>query len=332
MSAAMEPGHEPLLRVRGLRKAYPVRRGWMMRVVDHVAAVDGVDLDVAAGETVGLVGESGSGKTTVGRCVLRLVEPDAGTVSFDGQPVLTLGAGELRRLRRQMQPVFQDPFASLNPRMTVGQMLTEPLVAHRIARGGEARDRAAEILDKVELGVGDLDRYPHEFSGGQRQRIAIARALVLGPRFLVCDEPVSALDVSIQAQILNLLVDLQQRDGLAYLFISHDLAVVRHVSHRVAVMYRGRIVEQGPAAAVFADPQHPYTQLLKSSVPTGETGGTPRDPAPAATTRVPGTGCTFRARCPLAMTRCGEDPAPPLERVAPNHRAACWVARGPDGR
>ena len=259
----------PLLRIRGLSKSFPVRRGLALRTVDRIPAVDGVDLEVASGETLALVGESGSGKTTVGRCVLRLIEPDGGTVEFDGQDVLALRGRELRALRRQMQPVFQDPFTSLNPRLSVAQALTEPLAVHGLARGAAARDRAASVLERVGLRADHLDRYPHEFSGGQRQRIAIARALVLEPRFVVCDEPVSALDVSVQARILNLLADLQRCDGIAYLFISHDLAVVRQLAHHVAVMHRGRIVEQAPADTQFAEPRHPYTRSLLASIPGG---------------------------------------------------------------
>ena len=257
----------PLLRVRGLTVAFPGRRVSVLRAAAPLRAVDGVDLDVFAGKTLGLVGESGSGKTTVGRCVLRLIEPDAGEVIFDGRDLLALGGRDLRSLRRQMQPVFQDPFTSLNPRLSVGQTLTEPLVAHGLARGPQARDRAASVLERVGLAADHLDRYPHDFSGGQRQRIAIARALILEPRFVVCDEPVSALDVSVQAQILNLLADLQDEDGLAYLFISHDLAVVRQLAHHVGVMHRGRIAEQAPADTLFADPQHAYTRSLLASVP-----------------------------------------------------------------
>ena len=316
---------QPLLRVRDLRKAFPVRRGLLGRTVDHVHAVDGIGFDIAAGETLGLVGESGSGKTTVGRCVLRLVEPDSGSVRFEGRELMELSPREIRSLRPRMQPVFQDPYASLNPRMTVGQMLVEPLIAHGIARGAAARERAARMLEQVELESDHLDRYPHDFSGGQRQRIAIARALILEPRFLVCDEPVSALDVSVQAQILNLLVGLQRSRGLTTLFISHDLAVVRHVCDQVAVMYRGRIVEQTSAETLFLGPRHPYTELLKASVPAGDGRPLPGQdaPPPEVSARL---GCPFRARCPAAVERCAGDPPPALQEVEPGHRVACWEA------
>lgn len=315
----------PLLAVCDLRKAFPIRRGLLGRTVDHVHAVDGIGFDIGPGETLGLVGESGSGKTTVGRCILRLVEPDSGSVRFEGRELMELSPREIRSLRPRMQPVFQDPYASLNPRMTVGQMLVEPLIAHGIARGASARERAARLLEQVELEADHLDRYPHDFSGGQRQRIAIARALILEPRFLVCDEPVSALDVSVQAQILNLLVDLQRSRGLATLFISHDLAVVRHVCRRVAVMYRGRIVEQAPADSLFEAPRHPYTQLLRDSVPAGDGQPLPaHDEEPAeAPVR---TGCPFRPRCPVAAERCAGDPPPTLQDVGEGHLVACWEA------
>jgi ABC-type oligopeptide transport system ATPase subunit len=257
----------PLVRVRDLAKTYPVRGGWLGRQVGQVRAVDGVSFEVHPGETLGLVGESGCGKTTTGRCVLRLIEPSAGSVEFDGTDVLALPPGQLRRFRRRMQMVFQDPYGSLNPRMTVGAMLEEPLAVHRIGERSDRRDRVAELLRRVGLRPEHAGRYPHEFSGGQRQRIGIARALALGPEFIVADEPVSALDVSIQAQVLNLLKDLQSELGVSYLFIAHDLAVVEHVSHRIAVMWGGQIVETGPTAQIIEDPQHEYTRTLLAAVP-----------------------------------------------------------------
>lgn len=256
----------PLLQVKGLQVHYPVRRGILFpRTVDTVRAVDGVDFEIRAGKTLGLVGESGSGKSTTARAVLQLIRPTAGEVLFEGQNLCKLSESELRPIRRRMQIVFQDPFSSLNPRMTVEQIVGEPLIVHALARGAEKRKRVLGLLDQVGLPQSALHRYPHEFSGGQRQRIGIARALATEPKLLVCDEPVSALDVSIRAQIVNLLQDLQERLGVAYLFIAHDLAIVRHVSHEIAVMYRGRIVEQAPAEQLYAKPQHPYTSILLES-------------------------------------------------------------------
>jgi oligopeptide transport system ATP-binding protein len=262
-----DPSPSPLLEVRGLVKTYPVSKGLLGRTRGVVTAVDGIDLEIAAGETLALVGESGCGKTTTGRCILRLVEPTAGSIRLDGTDVRSLAPGELRRFRRKMQIVFQDPYGSLNPRMTLGAMLEEPLLVHGLGDAEQRRERVIDLLREVGLHPDHARRYPHEFSGGQRQRIGIARALALQPKFIVADEPVSALDVSIQAQVLNLLMDLQQAMGLSYLFIAHDLGVVEHVSHRVAVMAAGRIVETGPTEQVIADPRHPYTRRLLAAVP-----------------------------------------------------------------
>jgi len=316
-----------LLELRDLRKSFPVGGSGFGRRA-RLLAVDGVDLDVSSGETVGLVGESGCGKSTLARLALRLLEPDAGTIRFEDRDLRALGRRELRGMRRRMQIVFQDPFASLNPRMTAGETISEGLRVHGLARGAERERRVAELLEIVGLAPDHASRYPHEFSGGQRQRIGIARALALEPRLIVADEPVSSLDVSIQAQILNLLLDLQQRFGLAYLFISHDLRVVRHLSRRVAVMYLGRIVEYGPADALYGRPQHPYTEALLSAVPVPDP--TQRHqrivlagdvPSPIA----PPPGCPFHPRCPKAIARCATD-RPALREVAPRHVTACHLA------
>ena len=308
-----------LLRVTGLTKTFRRPRWLPWTAATPVHAVRDVSFDLTPGATLGLVGESGCGKTTLARCVLRLVEPDAGEVRFDGHSVLDLGAGELRRLRRQMQMVFQDPYASLNPRMRVGKALAEPLEAHGFARGREAAQRVAAALERVGLDPGHVDRFPHDFSGGQRQRIAIARALMTEPRLLVCDEAVSALDVSVQAQILDLFADIRDERGLAYLFITHDLAVARHVSDRVAVMLAGSIVELAPTDALFADPVHPYTRDLLAAVP-----GQGEDHA-ADTHTLPATaGCPYRGLCSSADDRCDE--LPPLAEIAPGHLARCWAA------
>lgn len=326
-------GARPLLEVEGLVKHYDLRRG-LRRLVDPaegntVRALDGVDLAVARGETLGVIGESGSGKTTLGRCALGLVEPTAGTVRFDGIALGGLDRAASKALRRRMQIVFQDPYASLNPRRTVEQIVGLGLAVHERLDRATARAKILAMLERVGLGAAHLQRYPHQFSGGQRQRIGIARALVLGPEFVVCDEPVSALDVSIQAQILALLRELKEELGLTYLFIAHDLAVVAHVSDRVAVLYLGRIVEIGPTRAVLKEPAHPYTRALLAAVPRldrvrtrgeGRLAGEP--PSPVR----PPAGCRFHPRCPHALPICRERP-PELLEVASGHRAACHLHR-----
>jgi len=317
----------PLLQVQNLVKHFPVRRGFFRKEVGRVRAVDGVSFDIRPGETFGLVGESGSGKTTTGRLILRLIEPDSGEVRFAGQDVLALERSPLRRLRREMQIIFQDPYDSLNPRMKVGAIVGEPLVIHRLGDRRERAEKTAELLRLVGLDPGAASRYPHEFSGGQRQRIGIARALALKPRLIVADEPVSSLDVSIQAQIINLLVDLKEKFGLAYLFIAHDLRLIEQVSDRVAVMYLGKIVEQAESAELYRRPLHPYTQLLLSSIPEPDPdvrrqkvplNGDP--PSPIA----PPPGCRFHTRCPVAIARCRVE-EPPLIEVGAGHLAACHL-------
>jgi oligopeptide/dipeptide ABC transporter ATP-binding protein len=325
----------PLLEVRDLVKHYPGPRGifGLGRPRGVVRAVDGVSFTVAPGGTLGLVGESGCGKSTVGRTLLRLQEPTGGRVEFDGRDVFALTAAELRALRRRMQIVFQDPYSSLNPRMTVRQTLREPLEIHHLAAGADRDRRVAALLEEVGLDAAFADRYPHELSGGQRQRVGIARALSVEPAFIVCDEPVSALDVSVQAQVLNLLTDLQRTRRLAYLFIAHDLAVVRHIAEEVAVMYLGKIVERAPAERVYAAPRHPYTRSLLSAVPVPDPTVRKRRivlqgdvPSPAA----PPPGCPFHPRCPHPKKneRCRTE-VPALRTVAPGQIAACHFAEEP---
>lgn len=316
-----------LLEVRDLTKHFPVQQGWLRRTTSMVRAVDGVSFDLPAGETLALVGESGCGKTTTGRAILRLIEPTSGSVRFAGQEMGALRGEALRQLRRHMQIVFQDPFGSLNPRMSIGAAIREGLIVHQLAEGTEADRRVSSLLEEVGLRAEHAARYPHEFSGGQRQRVGIARALAVEPRFIVCDEPVSALDVSVQAQVINLLRDLQRDRGLAYLFIAHDLAVVSHMADRVAVMYLGRIVELAQTARLFAAPRMPYTQALLSAVPVAEPGRVRRrillagdPPSPAN----PPSGCVFHPRCshPDKDAVC-HTLVPPLEEKHPAHWVAC---------
>jgi peptide/nickel transport system ATP-binding protein/oligopeptide transport system ATP-binding protein len=320
----------PLLDVTELVKHYPVRSGLLRRRVGTVHAVDGVSFSLGAGETLGLVGESGCGKSTVARSVLRLVEPTSGHIRIDGTDITHLSKTELRPVRRSMQIVFQDPFASLNPRMTAGDIVGEPLSVHGLAIGRDKQERVAKLFEQVGLRPDQMKNYPHQFSGGQRQRICIARALALGPRLIVCDEPVSALDVSIQAQVINLLIDLQREQNFSYLFIAHDLAVVAHISHRVAVMYLGRIVEIADKSELFKNPRHPYTQALLASVPVAD----PRIrrlkplvdgdvPSPVN----PPSGCAFHTRCRYAIDRCKVE-RPMLRDAGERHQVACLLNDG----
>ncbi len=319
----------PLLQVRHLVKRFPVRSGLLRRTTAQVHAVDGVSFDLQAGQTLGVVGESGCGKSTMGRCILRLIEPTAGQVLFDGQDVTTANRAELRALARQMQIIFQDPFASLNPRMTVGAIVGEGLVIHGLAQGrAEVADRVAELLQMVGLSKDQMRRYPHEFSGGQRQRIGIARALAVQPRLIVCDEAVSALDVSIQAQVINLLQDLQEQLGLTYVFIAHDLSVVEHASNRVAVMYLGRIVEMADARELYARPRHPYTESLLAAVPVPDPSVKRQRivlqgdvPSPIN----PPEGCHFHTRCPIAQKGLCDSQRPELKDVGGGHVVACHL-------
>ncbi|MEM7177203.1 MAG: dipeptide ABC transporter ATP-binding protein [Pseudomonadota bacterium] len=318
-----------LLRAQNLTKHFPILRGIIRREVGQIKAVDGISFDIHRGETLGLVGESGCGKSTVGRTVLRLYDLSAGSLVFDGVDIGEMDQEKLRDLRPRFQMIFQDPQACLNPRMTVGSIIAEPLVEHGRLNKREREQRVEELLDAVGLNPSFRNRYPHEFSGGQRQRIGIARALALEPDFIVCDEPIAALDVSIQAQVVNLLEELQDKLGLTYLFISHDLSMVRHIADRVAVMYLGRMVEIGPVDALYRDPRHPYTQALLSAVPV------PDPKVEATRQRIiiegdvpspanPPSGCVFRTRCPKAMARCAEQD--PISReIADGHFAACHL-------
>ncbi|HVN68115.1 MAG TPA: dipeptide ABC transporter ATP-binding protein [Candidatus Binatia bacterium] len=319
-----------LVDVKDLVKYFPIHAGLMSRHVADVRAVDGVSFTIEEGETLGLVGESGSGKTTIGRLLLRLLVATKGEIIFEGRNVLAMGRTEIRRLRRSIQIIFQDPFASLNPRMTVGEIVAEPLRIHAIASGKDADARVRELLQLVGLQPYHANRYPHEFSGGQRQRIGVARALAVDPKFIVCDEPVSALDVSIQAQVINLLEDLQAKFKLTYLFIAHDLSVVRHISTRVAVMYVGKIVETAGRNDLYENPLHPYTQALLSAIPIPDPAVEQRRKRVVLTGDIPSpvnppAGCRFHTRCPVAFERCSvEEPA--LREYAPGHVAAChWV-------
>jgi oligopeptide transport system ATP-binding protein len=322
----------PLVEVHRLKKYFPITRGVIIqRHIGDIRAVDGVSFEIYKGETLGLVGETGSGKTTVGRTMLQLYQPTDGQVVFDNTNLVSLGGGDLRRMRRRMQMIFQDPYASLNPRMTVGSIVGEPLEVHGVARGKEKRERVQELLALVGLNPYFVNRYPHEFSGGQRQRIGIARALALNPDLIICDEPISSLDVSIQAQVVNLLEELQDRLDLTYLFIAHDLSMVRHISDRMAVMYLGKLVELADRDEIYLNPLHPYTQALMSAVPVPDPEVEEKRqriilegdlPSPAS----PPQGCNFNTRCPVAIETCFEV-EPEFVEIKPGHFCACHLVQ-----
>jgi oligopeptide transport system ATP-binding protein len=316
---------QPLLQVKNLKKYFPIKGGILSKTVGHVQAVDDISFDLYPGETVGLVGESGCGKSTAARTILRLIEPTGGEVFFEGQDILKLGKKPMRALRRQMQIIFQDPYASLNPRMTVASIVGEPLEIHKIAKGRAKEERVANILEKVGLRPEHMRRYPHEFSGGQRQRIGIARALALNPKLIIGDEPVSALDVSIQAQVINLLEDLQREFNLTYLIIAHDLSVVEHISDRVAVMYLGKIVELATDRELYENPSHPYTEALLSAVPRPDPSIKKQRiilPGDVPSPINPPSGCRFHTRCLYAKADC-KTVEPPLQDVGGGHYVAC---------
>ncbi len=323
----MVSANPPVIEVKDLKKHFPVKKGLLRRTVGQVYAVDGVTFTVRAGETLGLVGESGCGKTTAGRAAMRLVEPTSGSIKVEGKEIMGLSKGDLRPYRRQMQIIFQDPFSSLNPRMTAGDIVGEPLLVHGVANAKERQEQVSALFARVGLRPAQMSNYPHQFSGGQRQRIGIARALALGPKLIVGDEPVSALDVSIQAQVINLLMELQAERRLSYLFISHNLAVVEHISHQIAVMYLGRIVEYADTRSIFTNAQHPYTEALLAAVPVPDPAIKRKKivlqgdvPSPVK----PPSGCHFHTRCPYAVARCKVE-SPPLREIAPGHLVSCHL-------
>jgi oligopeptide/dipeptide ABC transporter ATP-binding protein len=327
VQSASTSNRPPVLEVQGLKKHFPIKRGFLRRTSGHVFAVDGVNLTIHEGEALGLVGESGCGKSTVGRVILRLIEPTEGVIRVGGEDIRELSKGELKPFRRQMQIIFQDPYSSLNPRMTAGDIVGEPLSTHGIASGKKREEMVAALFDRVGLTRVQMKNFPHQFSGGQRQRIGIARALALNPKLIICDEPVSALDVSIQAQVINLLMDLQRDLGLSYLFISHNLSVVEHISQRIAVMYLGKIVEYADKVTIFTKAAHPYTEALLSAVPVPDPKIKRRKlvlqgdvPSPVN----PPSGCHFHTRCPYVVDRCKVE-TPALREIAPRQFVACHL-------